>query len=102
MLAGHSGEQTDIIMAPRAPAASTCCPCAGTGWQRHNEPATALLHLYGPGVSKKLQKAVIFSNSVFKASHTVRMVRGSHSQSCWRVRRTERVKDRTFFNSKNN
>lgn len=55
-----------------------------------------------PGVSKKLQKAVIFSNSVFKANHTVRMVRGSHSQSCWRVRRTERVKDRTFFNSKNN
>lgn len=33
---------------PTAPAASTCCPCAGTGWQRHNEPATALLQLYGP------------------------------------------------------
>ena len=26
----------------------------------------------------------------------------SESQSCWRVRRTKRIKDRTFFNSRNN
>lgn len=105
MLAVHSGEHTDITTA----ANSSCCfyllslcwhRLAGT--QRAcNCPSPALW----PQRSVRSYKSCHFSNSVSiggKASHAARMMRGSHSQSYWGVRRTERVKDRTFFNSKNN
>lgn len=75
---------------PTAPAASTCCPCAGTGWQRHNEPATALSpSLWPRGSVRSYKKLSFLIGGRGKASHAVRMVRASHSQSCWRVRKTE-------------
>lgn len=47
---------------PTAPAASTSCPCAGTGWQRHKGLQLPFATSVAPGISKKLQKAVSFQS----------------------------------------
>lgn len=91
---------------PTAPAASTFVPVLAQAGRDTTSLQLLFSTSMAPGVSKKLQKAAIFQTLSIggrgKASNAVRMVRGSHSQSYWRVRRTERIKDRTFFNSKNN